>query len=362
QDPALTTPLPVFHWFLATPAAAETDAGTRCSLFYNGEFYDNIFARIRGGTARGWPKKSYKVEFNEDHEFLLRPGERRVTEFDWNATYTDKSYVRAVLTSEHQHAAGLPTPEIFHIHLRQNTTFYSVALYTENVDKDFLHHDGMDENGALYKGGPGSTMDTVSSYEKKTRRTESNQDLQSFLSSLAFTGAALENFVFDNVDVPEVINYMATMAVTQDIDGTDKNHFLHRDTEGSQEWRLLPWDIDLTFGPDALNTDTIVYQLQNVAGPACASHPFIGARPYLLQAGKYQRLIEAMVNTPRARAMILRRTRTLTEQFLTTTWFQNRIEQLYPLLLPDVTADLARWGVNGHFGGATYTLRAALDR
>jgi hypothetical protein len=202
----------------------------------------------------------------------------------------------------------------------------------------------------------------VSSYEKKTRRTESNQDLQAFLSGLAFTGAALENFVFDNVDVPEVINYMATMAVTQDIDGTDKNHFLHRDTEASQEWRLLPWDIDLTFGPDALNTDTIVYQLQNVAGPACASHPFIGARPYLLQAGKYQRLIESMVNTPRTRAMILRRTRTLTEQFLSTTWFQDRIEQLYPLLNADVTADHARWGGNAHFGGATYALRAALDR
>lgn len=362
QNPGINTPLPVFHWFLATPAAAETDAGTRCSLFYNGEFYDNIFVRIRGGTARGWPKKSYKVEFNEDHEFLPRPGERRVTEFDWNATYTDKSYVRAVLTSEHQRAAGLPSPEIFHIQLRQNTAFYSVALYTENVDKDFLIHDGMDENGALYKGGPGSTMDTVSSYEKKTRRTENNQDLQAFLSGLALTGSALENFVFDNIDVPEVINYMATMAVTQDIDGTDKNHFLHRDTEGSHEWRLLPWDIDLTFGPDALNTDNMVYQSQNTTGPACASHPFIGARPYLLQAGKYQRLIEAMVNTPRTRAMILRRTRTLTEQFLSTTWFQDRIEQLYPLLLSDVTADRTRWAGNAHFGGATYTLRAALDR
>jgi hypothetical protein len=362
HNPAISTPLPVFHWFLATPGAAETDTGTRCSLFYNGEFYDNIYVRIRGGTARAWPKKSYKVEFNEDHEFLLRPGERRVTEFDWNATYTDKAYVRAVLTSEHQAAVGLPTPEIFHMQIRQNTAFYSVALYTENVDRDFLIRTGMDENGALYKGGPGSTGDTVSSFEKKTRRAEGNGDLQAFLSGLALTGAALENFVFDNVDVPEVINYMATMAVTQDIDGTDKNHFLHRDTLGSREWRLLPWDLDLTFGPDALNTDNMFFQLQNVAGPACASHPFIGARPYLLHAGKYQRLIEAMVNTPRTRAMILRRTRTLTEQFLTTGWFQNRIEQLYPLLLADVTADRARWGASAHFAGTTYTLRAALDR
>ena len=361
-NPAITTRLPVFDFFLANPAAAETSTGTRCSLFYNGEFYDNIFIRIRGGTSLSWPKKSYKVELNEDHEFLLRPGMRRVTEFDLNTTYTDKSYVRAMLTYELQHDAGLPSPETFHVHLRQNTAFYSVALYVDTVDKDFAAKWGMDENGALYKGGPGSTMDTVASYEKKTRRLESNSDLQAFLSGLALSGAALENFVFDQVDVPELVNYMATMAVTQDIDGTDKNHYLHRDTLGSGEWRLLPWDLDLTFGPDALNTDTIVFQTQNTNGPACASHPFIGARPFLLAGGKYQRLIEAMVNTPSTRAMILRRTRTLTEQFLTTPYFQDRIEQLYTLINADVTADRAKWGASAHFGGATYTLRAALDR
>ena len=361
-NPALTTPLPVFHWFVATPAAAETSTGTRCSLFYNGEFYDNLFIRIRGGTALGWPKKSYKMELNEDHEFLLRPGMKRVTEFDLNATYTDKSYARAVMTYEHQRDTGLPSPETFHVHLRQNTAFYSVALYLDTVDKDFLEKWNMDPNGRLYKGGPGSTMDTVTSYEKKTRRTEGTQDLQDFLAGLTTAGVALENFVFDNVDVPEVVNYMATMAVTQDIDGTDKNHYLHYDTFGRKEWRLLPWDLDLTFGPDALNTDNMYFQLQNVSGPACASHPFIGARPYLLHSGKYQRLIEAMVNTPRTRAMILRRTRTLTERFLTTSYFQDRIEQLYPLLNADVTADRARWGGNAHFGGTTYTLRAALDR
>lgn len=361
-NPAIATPLPVFHWFVAAPALAETDTGTRCSLFYAGEFYDNIFIRIRGGTARGWPKKSFKVELNEAHEFLLRPGLQRVTEFDFNTTYTDKSYVRAVLAYEHQRDAGLPSPETLHVHLRQNTAFYSVALYVDTVDKDFITKWGMDENGALYKGGPGSTMDTTSSYEPKTRRTEGTADLQNLLTGLTLTGSALENFLFDSVDVPEEVNYMATMAVTQDIDGTDKNHYLHRDTLGSGEWRLLPWDLDLSFGPDALNTDTMVFQLQNTNSPACASHPFIGARPYLLAGGKYQRLIEAMVNTPRTRAMILRRTRTLTERFLSTTYFQDRIEQLYPLLNADVAADRAKWGGSAHFGGSTYTLRAALDR
>jgi len=38
---------------VAAPAQAETATGTRCSVFYNGELYDNVFVRIRGGTSRG---------------------------------------------------------------------------------------------------------------------------------------------------------------------------------------------------------------------------------------------------------------------------------------------------------------------
>ena len=104
------------------------------------------------------------------------------------------------------------------------------------------------------------------------------------------TGNNLERFVFDHVDVPSMVNYMACMAITQDIDGTDKNHFLYRDTQGTREWRMLPWDIDLTFGPNALNTDTIVYNQQSANAPPNTSHPFIGARPYLLHDGKYAKL------------------------------------------------------------------------
>jgi hypothetical protein len=362
SNPAINSALPVFHWFVATPAAAETSTGTRCSLFYNGEFYDNIFVRIRGGTSLGWPKKSYKIEFNEDHEFELYAGKPRVTEFDFNTTYTDKSYLRSVLVYEHQRDVGLPSPICFLAHLRQNGAFYNVTVYTEQPDKDFLRRVGLDENGSFYKCGPGSTYDTTASFEKKTRRTEGNADLQALLAGLGLTGAALESYVFDNIDVPGMVNFLATIAITQNIDASDKNHFLYRDTEGTREWRMLPWDQDLTFGPDALNTDTIVYNLQNVTSPACASHPFIGARPYMLHAAKYNRLIEAIVNVPRTREMLLRRIRTLSDDVLATGYFQRRIDQLVPVISPDVTLDKARWAGNAAFGGTTYTLAHAADR
>ena len=361
-DPALTTPLPVLHWFVQSPSAAENANGTRCSLFYNGEFYDNVFIRIRGGTSISWPKKSYKIEFNDGYHFRYRPGAPRVSEIDLNTTYTDKSYVRAVMASDFMNAAGLPTVDIFHTHVRQNGNFYSLALITENPDRDHLRRVGLDHDGAYYKGAGGATLDTVNGYEKKTREEESTADLQALVNGVALSGANLERFVFDNIDVPSMVNYMACMAITQDIDGSDKNHFLHRDTEGTREWRMLPWDIDLTFGPNALNTDTIVFNQQAPNGPPNTSHPFIGARPYLLHDGKYMRLLEAVVKTPRARRMLLRRVRTLNDQFLAAGFFEQRIDALVPLLTADAVADKAKWGANTHFPGATYTLLQATNR
>ncbi len=361
-DPAVQTTLPVFHWFVATPALAELPTGTRCSLFYDGELYDNIFVRIRGGTSRGWPKKSYKIELNEDHEFALKAGGPRVTEFDFNTTYTDKSYLRSVLTYEHQRDAGLPSPIVFLAQLRQNSVFYNLTVYTEQPDKDFLKRVGLDPSGTLYKCGPGSTYDSVTGFEKKTRLTEGNTNVLILLQNLGLSGAALEQFVFDQIDVPGMVNFMATVAITQNIDATDKNHFLYQDTDGTGEWRMLPWDQDLTFGPNALNTDAIVFDQQVTNGPSCASHPFIGARPYLLAAGKYNRLIESFMKVPRAREMLMRRIRTFSDQYLATGYFQRRMDELAAVIGPDVLLDKARWGGNVSFGGNTHTLVQAINR
>lgn len=355
-DPALQSPLPIIQWFISKPSSADLDPGVQCSIFYDGEFYDNVYVRIRGGTSRGWPKTSHKMEFPDDHEFRIHPGVGTVTEFDLNTTYTDKSYVRAVMVSEHQLDAGLPSPETFHVRLQQNGKFYSVTLLTEQPDKAWLRRHHLDDQGSLYKGGPGSNADSETSFEKKTRKDEDNSDLKAFIKGIHLKGAALENYVFDSLDLPGQVNYMATVAVTQNIDGSDKNFFLYRDTNGTGEWRMFPWDLDLTFGPNALNTDTMV------ATENFTSHPFIGARPYLLADGKYNVILEAVVNVPRARQMLVRRIRTLVDAYLAKPYFQDKIERFAVLLAPDVALDKATWKSSGYFPPTAYTLREALDR
>lgn len=359
-DPSNSSQLPVMQRFVENPAATETTAGTRGAFFYAGEFFDNIFTRIRGGSSVSWPKKSYKIDFNDGYHFRFRAGVPRVEEINLNSTYTDKSYMRAVLSYEHQRDVGMPSPEAFLIQLRQNGQFWNVAICVEQPDRDYLQRWGFDPDGAMYKGANSPThyepSSPLSLWEKKTRLQEDKSDLSSFITGLAFTGTALDSYLFDHVNLPVQINYMATTAILQDIDGSDKNHYLYRDTNHSGEWCMLPWDLDLTFGPNALNTDSIV------AAEAYTSHPYIGARPFMLHANKYNHFLEAIIANPRTKAMLNRRIRSLCDQHLASGYFENRIDELVSELGPDVLLDKAKWGSNAAFPGEVYTLLAASNR
>ncbi|MCA9214904.1 MAG: CotH kinase family protein, partial [Planctomycetales bacterium] len=363
-NPSIDTQLPILHRFVEEPRRTDNTRGTRASVYYNGEFYDNIFLRSRGGTAQSWPKKAYKFEFNDDQHFQFRPDSHRVDEINVNTTYTDKSYMRARLTSELQNDSGTPSPETFHLRMHQNGEFFSVATFVEQPDRDFLRRHGMDTEGSYYKGGPGSTyVRATSSFEKKTRDYEDRTDIENFIRGLNVDESEVEPFLFDNVNLPAQINFMATNVITQNIDASDKNHYLYRDTNGTGEWHMLPWDLDLTFGPDALNTNVIIAD-QNTRGASnpTAVHPLLGGREFPLHVGKINVLLDQLVKNPRTKEMLLRRSRTMADEYLGTDYFQNRLDELVGLIGKDVIEDREKWGSQAHFGGRTLSLEDEVAR
>ena len=64
HDPSIQTELPVLYWFVENTYASETRSGTRGSVYYMGQFYDNVSIHIRGGSTAGAPKKHFKFNFN----------------------------------------------------------------------------------------------------------------------------------------------------------------------------------------------------------------------------------------------------------------------------------------------------------
>lgn len=349
DNPATASPLPAVHWFVTSPGAASTLSGTRGAVYFDGEFYDNVFVRLRGASSVNWAKKAYKFEFNTGHHFRYAAGSPRVEEINLNTTQQDKSYVRESLTYETYRAVGVPASDAFPVRVEQNGQFFSVATLVQQLDEDFLAARGLDPEGALYKMYNGIT--STSGTEKKTRLDEGTADLQALIAGLRISNPNRKAFLFDHVDLPSAINYFTCAIVTQDFDRFTKNYYIYRDTNGSGEWTQFPWDKDLTFGErfvsDDISGDGFLDEAPD--DPASTAHPFWCATGHARHG--VNMMVDAVIAHPAAREMYLRRLRTLMDGLLQPPGtpeaqlkFEARLDQLYPLLQADAARDLAKWG------------------
>lgn len=344
DDPTVRSALPVLWWFVADPAAAETDAGTRASFYYDGVFYDNVLVRLRGLTARYWPKKSYKFDLNQGHHFQFSPHEAPVEEFNLNSTVTDKAYVRQVLAWETYRDAGVPASISFPMRIQQNGAFHSVSIFVEQPDERYLERQGLDPNGALYKMLKVNVLESSTvNVEKRTRLDEDHGDLQALIDGLMLPPEQRAAYLYDHIDIPEVINYLAVATILHDRDQGDNNYYLYREPDGRAEWMVFPWDKDMTFGRTYLPEEGGTFNDVIWADRDPASHPLRG---YYVG----NRLFDALLDTPEIREMYLRRLRTVMDTFLQPPgtsmrkrYYEGRIQDLYAPMRSDVVLDVERW-------------------
>ncbi|MFC2030354.1 CotH kinase family protein [Chloroflexota bacterium] len=352
-DPSVMTVLPVLQWFVADPTAAEEYSGTRASVFFDGILYDNVFVRLRGyGNARTWPKKSLKFDFNKGYYFRFSPDQAPVEEFNLASTYSDKSYIRQILAWETYQDAGVAHSVSFPTRVQQNGAFYSIGVFVEQPDKRYLERQGLDPDGALYKMyNPLNSATDDFRVRKRSRLSEDNSDLQALVDGIHQSDPALKtNYLFDQVNIPAAINYLAATTIIHDNDHLSVNYYLYRDSERTGEWTMLPWDKDLTFGRSNLKGD--IGPLNDIirADDDPYSHPLLGS--HLHRKDTWNHLIDALYESPTIRQMYLRRLRTLMDELLqppdtpeAERHYERRIDQLFAQMQPDVALDAAKWTV-----------------
>ncbi|MHC4204173.1 MAG: lamin tail domain-containing protein [Planctomycetota bacterium] len=320
-DPSINTALPVFHYFVENTGAAGNRSGTRASVFYDGEFYDNVFIRLRGGyTTHG-----RKFEFNEGHHFRFDPALPRVDEINLNERGGDPTYIRQVLGWETYVNAGQPGSLSFPMHVRRNGRFHAVRIFIEQQDRDMLRRNNMDPDGALYKmydDLQNGRIDGEGVHRKKNRLDEDSSDLLALAGGIDTRNSNRNTFVFDNVNIPAAINYWASSVIMHENDHTHKNYYAYRDTwdpvnnpDGTNEWMLLPWDKDLTFGINNGIGGVIADQdwPGDIRSP---SHPFYGCSEHQKNDRQWNCLIDALHDNEIIRRMYLRRLRTLMDELL----------------------------------------------
>jgi spore coat protein CotH len=66
-----------------------------------------------------------------------------------------------------------------------------------------------------------------------------SSDLQAMIDGLKLPAYRREAFLFDNINIPAVLNYLAVNVIIEDWDHVVKNHYLYRDTRGTGEWMFI---------------------------------------------------------------------------------------------------------------------------
>jgi hypothetical protein len=380
-DSSIETALPVLYWFVQDLNTVHNTTTTRCSFLYKaigdsgiGRFYDNVLVNVHGQSSANFNKKSYDIDFNEDNRFEWNIAQKRVKDINLMTNWGDKSKVHNTLTHEALAAVGSAHHWCHHVRVQQvtqanaaspSTHFFSIAEMMEDGDENWLERIGASPDGALYK-----IYDSLTGGgEKKTRKFESSTDLQALVAGLNPANPINNRrlYAYDNLDLPQCVSYYAGLAIVSSQDHGHKNYYLYRDTIGTREWSILPWDTDLTWGRNWVDaggyfTDTIY--TNNALNHYPGYNDGLGQSSVQNKGAEMNRLYQLMFDVPEFRRMYLRRLRTLMDQYLqppgtTNGILETRVNQMTDLMDPptigtsDADRDRAKWGTWGGDGGQT---------
>lgn len=347
KDPSVVSEAPVFEWFIRPDRYTRllSFQTVRGGVYYLGEFYDNVEFTIHGQSTAFFAKKSFNIDFNSGRGFRWKGQERRVKDIDLIANWGDKSKSRLPLAFEVMRDAGVPTHFAFSVRVQQNGEFFSVADLVEDADDRCLERAGLNPDGVLYKAYDNllrpEDLGGDDGMTKKTRKDEPNDDLHAFVAGINQEGVDRWDYIYDNVDLPMTINTLASLVINMQTDMFDKNYYLYRDTGGTNEWALLPWDMDLTFGRD-FRSATGGYFDNNLYFEGYTEHEELADSITLVDF-----LIDGNEGT---RAMFFRRLRTLSDEFLMSNYLEEKLSTQLAKLDPpgispsDAQLDFEKWG------------------
>ena len=239
------------------------------ALVYDGNVYDHIQYRARGGVWRySMGKNQWKFDFPRGHSFQARSDIGEPYDAQW-----DKLNLSALIQQGNflqrgeqglfesagfalHNLAGNPAPLTNYVQFRiiagadevgadqYSGDFQGLYLAIEEPDGRFLDAHGLPD-GNLYKmeGGTGTL-----SNQGRTQPTDKS-DLNALLDAYQSGNPTPPDTPWwrDNFDLDEYYSFRAIMVGIHDYDKAfGKNYFYYHNPETNQ-WSICTWDLDLTW-------------------------------------------------------------------------------------------------------------------
>jgi hypothetical protein len=246
--------LPVLHWFV-DPDEFEnlvtvdflTNNEIEAVVAYGDQVIDNATVRVRGSASRSFNKKGFKFELPDG--YLLDFGDfanTPVDEFGIVADWADWTVASAKLSWEIFNAETNSQTSTFFTRVEQNADFYGVYRFQELYDGTWRTANGFDD-GEFYQAEEGGWNGSGIGFDQKEPSEEDFTNILEVRDILSFEPSASKTaWIYDNVDVPEMINYMALSTLTRHADQFYHNFYVARDGSTGR-WSQVEWDLDLTW-------------------------------------------------------------------------------------------------------------------
>ena len=398
------TSLPVLHIHTPDYWKITTDEGERVSVYFEGEFYDNVLMRRRGSnrkeavigvelSAAQWPKHKFKLDF-KGSVFRFDRGERRVEEINLHSAFQEpgeETYLRETLAFRVLRRAGVPASLTKYVHVRVNTEFYGLFYFVEQVDRTFLKRNGMDPKGPLYKavhwkysnlraGNPSipcpyATPDYPARWMsdgcpeiyRKASKGDNWDDLWELTQNIERVRENVDGsayLLYDTLNLPALINEMAAQTLILGADRCTKNYYMHKDWTG--EWSRLPWDVEDAFPGDKRygtglcapsecspsSTAYCILSCEKFNSPLYCdrNHPqdIFYADPNSPEQdprSTYNVLIDVLLAYWPTKEMYLTRLRTLMDEILATSFIDEYVRRTLQKIRKDALRDSEKWSV-----------------
>lgn len=245
--------LPVLQWYVdpdefeqLVTEDFQTNKKLAAVVAYGDQVIDNAEVRVRGNFSRTFDKKGFKFELPDGYLLDLGPwANTPVDEFGIVADWPDDTFTSAQIAWEVFNAETDSPTSSFFTRVEQNGDFFGVYRFQELYDGTWRTANGFDD-GEFYQAEDGA-WNVDNGFDKKE---PDDGDLTNILAARDVLdsppSAEKTQWIYDNVNIPAAVNYMAMTALIRHGDQFWHNFYMSFDGE-TERWEMLEWDLDLAW-------------------------------------------------------------------------------------------------------------------
>ncbi|MFP2932277.1 CotH kinase family protein [Pyxidicoccus sp. 3LG] len=240
QEYELLIPEEAMKKFEADPWTPEQDA-----LFKTGGTTYRVKVRLRGASARYFPKKSWNVSFEDKVKFEGR------TSLNLVAEYADATLLAEKIAYDLLEAMRVPASKAKFVRVKVNGAYQGVFLDIEQVNKSFLKaHDFADDDADIYRCGWKDCefktwkVPYQGKWLKKTNETQPDTKLWEMMGVINHTpepelvDALEKRFQLEHYLRSMVLDVLMSNNYVED----SESYFIY--DRATAKWSYVPWDLN----------------------------------------------------------------------------------------------------------------------